>query len=185
MTVGLHIMRPTSIVVAGGGTETASVRADGGVDFANATSLSLNGVFTADYDNYMISIRSIHSASSVGIRARLRVSGSDASGANYVYQFIEANNTTVAAARTSSATETFIGGTSSTANGGDIVYVYGPNLAQPTAFRNVNVWGANSARIYDNASTHSLSTAYDSITVFPSPGFGTFTGMITIYGYAQ
>jgi hypothetical protein len=51
---GLVSMTPSSIAHSG---TSASINADGGVDFTAVTELSLNGVFTSDYDNYLIVMR--------------------------------------------------------------------------------------------------------------------------------
>lgn len=176
-------MRPTSIVVAGGGTETASIRAAGGVEFANATSLSLNGVFTADYDDYMIVIR--HTATSTcPFFYRMRASGSDNSTANaYTLQWLQADGTTVNGTRiTDSFGWIMYGG--ATQREGHNIYLYGPYLAQPTAIRSVSALGLSSARILDLASTHNQSTAYDGVTIYPqSPQ--SMTGQLTVFGLAQ
>lgn len=176
-------MRPTSIVVAGGGSETASIRADGGVDFATATSLSLNGVFTAGYDNYMIVCRLVGSVNSDALLGRLRASGTDATATDYTRQYLITYSTTNIAARETSQTSFRFGGTASSNRTGTVVYMYGPNLAQPTAARNVAMSGVDGAQMFNDAGTHSLSTSYDGITVLPASG--NITGMVTVYGYAQ
>jgi hypothetical protein len=173
-------MTPTSVVVAGSGS-SASIRADGGVDFAAATSLSLNGVFTSDYDNYIIAVR-VEGSSAQNLESRLRVSGTDATASNYVVQFIDARGTSVTAARNTRTAAT-VGAATNTQRSGSAIYIYGPNLSQPTAFRNISVFGLDNATITDNASTHSLSTSYDGVTIFP--GSGNITGMVTVYGYTQ
>jgi hypothetical protein len=182
MTTGMVIMRPTSIVVAGGGTETASIRAAGGVEFANATSLSLNGVFTSGYDDYMIVIRYVGSTSSAAT-LRLRASGSDNSTASsYVRQILAADNTTITALR---FTDNYGGGpeTNATARSGATIYMYGPELLQPTAWRFTSVVGASSAKLTDVATTHNQSTSYDGLSFICASG--TFTGLVTVYGLAQ
>lgn len=176
---GMILMRPTSIVVAGTGA-TASIGVNGSVTFTSATSLSLNGVFTSAYDNYMVVMRD-NSSATTQYFYRLRTAGTDASGANYTYQYIQADGTTVNGARTSSATAGWCGYSSSTQRSGQTVYLYGPNLAQPTAVRSVSVVGADSGRILDNASTHSVSTAYDGITIYPNSPT-TFSGLVSVYG---
>jgi hypothetical protein len=174
-------MTPTSIVVAGAGS-SASIRADGGVDFATATSLSLNGVFTSTYDDYMIVVRHTSAGTNV-LEARLRLSGTDATASNYTRQFLLANGSSVSGGRESTQTSFRFGSMVSTNVSGDTAYIYGPALAQPTALRIVNCLGRDGARIEESCGTHSLSTAYDGITFLPS---GTnFTGMVTVYGYAQ
>jgi len=175
------IMRPTSIVVAGAGS-SASVRAAGGVEFASATSLSLNGVFTADFDDYMIVCRHTATAQQ-NISIRLRDSTpSDASGSNYTTQFLQADSTTVSGGRTTYNTG-YIAGQDSTARAGFTVHAYGPNLAQPTAVRSVTGRSYLSATIEDWAWTHSLSTAYVGFTLIA--GAGNISGLITVYGLAQ
>lgn len=179
MATGLVVMTPTSVNVSGG---TASIRPDGGVDFSAATSLSLNGVFTSAYDDYMVVSRNVSSGADAIIGGRFRLSGTDASGTNYTAQAIFVNDTVVGAAR---ALQSFFqaGRTASSLRSGVTYYLYGPALAQPTATRSVTVSALNSGVINDTACTHSISTAYDGLTVFPESG--NFTGMITVYGYTQ
>ena len=177
---GLISMTPTSIAHAG---TSATINADGGVDFSAVTSLSLNGVFTGDYDNYLIVISSTCSASQQVIEARLRASGADASGGDYAYQSLFASSTTVSGARATSQTVCRVSVTDDDNNNGDHIHVYGPALAQPTAFRNVNVYGNNGATLLDYASTHSLSTAYDGITFIPASG--SVTGTVHVFGYEE
>lgn len=174
------LITPTSIVVAGG---TASVGQFGKVSFSAATSLSLNGVFSSTYDNYMVAIRSIHSANQRAILCQLRSAGTNATGANYTYQYLEGTGGSVLAARTSSATSFVFGATSETQRSGDTTFVFGPFLAQPTAVRTINVNGNGSADLFDFASTHSLSTSYDGFTL--SVSSGSFSGEIAVYGCNQ
>ena len=174
-------MKPTSVDHSG---TSASVNDNGGVDFSAVTSLSLNGVFTSDYDNYLMVVTHEFSTASILLQCRLRASGSDASGTDYTYQRLFAGATNVIGVRTTSATVANIG--RSDDNGllsGDSVHIYGPALAQPTAMRNVNVSGDGSASLEDSASTHSLSTAYDGITLIPNGG--NMTGTIHVFGYRE
>lgn len=175
---GLKLIVPSS--VAGSGV---SVLASGKVTFTAATSVSVNGCFTSSYDNYLIVTRHVASAGA-NMNIRLRLSGTDASGSNYTYQRLLADSTSVTGSRTSSQTAAFVGSLSNTARSGQHIYLYGPGLAQPTAGRNLDVDGYQSASIDDYAFTHSLSTAYDGFTLFPSGG-ANMTGACTIYGLSQ
>lgn len=179
---GLIVMQPTSIVVAGAGS-SASINSDGGVDFTAVTSLSLNGVFVSGIDNYLIVIRDKASAANPGIYGRLRASGTDATGSNYIQQHLRADNTTVAGGRSAAQSYFELAQSSSTTESGDVNHVYGPFLAQPTAFRSVSAWGLSSAYIYDVAATHSLSTSYDGITIYPASN--NITGNIVVFGYEE
>jgi hypothetical protein len=182
MSVGLQIMRPTSVVVTGAGS-SASIQTDGGVAFFNATSLSLNGVFSGDYDNYKGTIRSVLSSGNATIDARLRTFGTDAT-TNYTYQYLIASSTSVTGVRSTTYGYAVVGNTSATQRSGDQFFVYGPNLVQATAFRNISARGSDNATIADWACTHSTAASYDGITLFCGAG-ATFTGMVTMYGYAQ
>lgn len=178
---GMVLIRPSSIAFSG---VTASITVNGSVSFSAVDSLSLNGVFTSAYDNYMIVVRANSSNDSTAIYYRLRTSGTDASGSNYTNQQLFVTSTTVSAGRTA---ETFgrIGAISSTTydRGGYGANIYGPCLAQPTALRSFTTTGYSSTHtrnIDDYGSTHSLSTSYDGVTLYPSQG--NFTGLVSVYG---
>jgi hypothetical protein len=181
LTNGLVVMTPTSIVSTGTGN-SSSINSDGSVSFSSCVTLSLNGVFTSSYDNYMIVKRDKSNTGNNAIYVRLRLSGTDATGANYTHQFVAANGTTVSGFRYTADTFCRFGNTD-TLESGDVISVYGPALSQPTAFRNTSVGGFSSAVIVDFASTHSLSTSYDGITIYPVSG--NFTGLLTVFGFNQ
>lgn len=177
---GMILVTPSSVNHTG---TSATINASGSVSFTACSVLSLNGVFSSAYDNYIIDVR--HTASSTTqLFYRLRASGADNSTANsYVYQYIQADGATVNGARTT-ADAGWCGYGGSTQREGHQIFVYGPNLAQPTALRSVSALGLSSARILDNASTHNQSTAYDGITIYPnSPQ--TWSGLIKVYGLRQ
>jgi hypothetical protein len=180
LTNGLVVMTPSSISYSG---TSASINADGSVDFSAVTSLSLNGVFTGDYDNYMVVTRSVHSSDQRAILSQLRASGTNAGGSDYTLQVIYAASTTVSAQRYTSFSSLVFGATSQTQRSGDVCYVFGPFLAQPTASRTVNVNGDASGAILSYASTHSLSTSYDGFTL--SVSSGNFSGLVTVFGFNQ
>lgn len=176
---GLISMKPTSIAHTG---TSATINADGGVDFTDVTVLSLNGVFTSTYDNYLIIISddNVSNTASV-IFGRLRVAGSDASGSNYAYQLLDFDPTSETGSRSTSQSSGYFG-TSSSNNSGNTIYIYGPALAQPTISRCVNAHGYLGARTQDGVTTHSLSTAYDGITLLPQQGI---TGNVHVFGYEE
>jgi hypothetical protein len=146
--------------------------------------LSLNGVFTSDYDNYLIVARwDIAPLSDPAIRFRLRTGGSDDSGTNYSRQYFAVSGTSVSAERNTSQAQGTWSDTSEDNVSGSQLHVYGPYLAQPTAFRGVHVSGYTSGYFFDVANTHSLSTSYDSITFFTSSS--TTTGNVHVFGYEE
>lgn len=176
---GLLLIPPTSIASVG---TSASINTNGSVSFTAVTSLSLNGVFSADYDNYMVVWRSVAgTAANYTIAVRLRAAGTDASGANYNRQLLEADGTTVSAAQYLNNTWGHWGNTSSTLRSGTVTTVYAPYLAQPTAFRTVNAWARSNAYFLDVAGNHSLSTSYDGFT-FVEVDSGGMSGQVAVYG---
>lgn len=177
---GMALIEPASIVFSG---TSAAIVGLGSVEFSAVTSLSLNGVFSSLFDNYMINIRHVLNTSSQSCTARLRASGSDAAGSNYVNQALQADGTSVVGSRSAGNTFFSIGNVSATQRSGDVIYLYGPNLTQPTAMLNVQAGGQNSAFIIDFASTHSLSASYDGITFIPAGG--SITGRVAVYGMVR
>jgi len=176
---GLVSMKPTSIAHSG---TSASINADGGVDFTAVTSLSLNGVFTSEMDNYLVVVRFMASGSLM-VHYRLRVGGSDDATANsYVRQQLVASGGTVGAGRTT-ADKGNTGYGYATQRAGFSLHTYGPFLAQPTATRSVTVDDNSSAGIEDSATTHNQSTSYDGITFIPSTG--NITGNVHVFGYEE
>jgi len=186
----MKICRPTgspAFAVAGSGSQTASIVGQGSVEFANATSLSLNGVFTSEFDNYMIVTRFISSNNNrrrVGVRFRL--AGSDNSTASsYVSQLLfvptaGGDGTVISASRVTSNQGTFYRDETDSLAQGVTSFVYGPALAQPTAWRSVQVAASSGAGIEEAAGTHDQSTAYDGFSIIAEAG--NWTGLITVYG---
>lgn len=181
-TNGLVLITPTSVAKTGG-SSTATINAGGSVTFGLCETLSLNGVFSSTYDNYIIDMRHVHSADAQYLRLRLRASGSDNSTANsYVHQRIESGSSTVAASRTT-GNEAHSGYTDDANRSGDTIYIYGPNLAQPTAGRSVNVNGFLGALLGDFAWTHNQSTSYDGFSMYPPSG--NISGLVKVYGLVK
>lgn len=176
---GMVLMTPTSIASTGTGN-SSSINANGSVTFSSCETLSLNGVFTSEYDNYMVVMRSQLATSSVAFNFRLRSSGTDASGSNYTLQYLAADANTVYGDRITSSTAGRIGNATSSQRSGYLLYVYGPCLAQPTATRSTDAVGQNDAFIVDYACTHSLSTQYDGISLYPTSS--SITGLVSVYG---
>lgn len=181
---GLVVMTPTSIASTGTGN-SSSINADGSVDFTDCVTLSLNGVFTSSYDNYHVVMRFFGGvSSSYVVYYRLRASSSDATGNNYTYQTLTANGTTVSGARTSSTDYGYFTIIGYDARSGATLNVFGPNLAQPTATRSVGIGSASGGAVaWDVATTHSLSTSYDGMTLIADGAH--MSGLLTVFGFNQ
>lgn len=178
---GLVTMTPTSIASTGTGN-SSSINTNGSVTFSSCATLSLNGVFTSSYDNYMVTMRSVAVSATAGINFRLRASGTDNSTASsYVNEYLETSGTTLNAGRTT-ATSSQLSNTTSTSRDGLTFYLFGPKLAQATAFRTLAVYDGSTVVMLDTGGTHNQSTAYDGISFIFS---NVVTGLVTVYGFNQ
>lgn len=176
---GMILVTPSSVNRTG---TSATINASGSVSFTACSVLSLNGVFSSTYDNYIIDCRST-GTSGVVVSCRWRASGTDNSTANsYVRQVLSANGTTIAGSRVTD-TSGIVNVHWNTLRTGFETFVYGPSLAQPTAARVVSMQDLSSARIEDFAWTHNQPVAYDGFTIFMASG--DMTGLIKVYGLRQ
>jgi hypothetical protein len=172
---GLAPVAPSTIANSGGSASFA----DNTTTFTGVSSVSLNGVFTSTYPNYLILSRVDQSANTAN-NFRFRVAGTD-STASYQLAFIGLNSVGAASNNNSnSGTSWDLYGANYSTN---VTTVFSPNLAVPTrgtvhtlAYTTVAIAGAGG--VY-----HNVSTAYDGFTLFP--GTGTFTGTISVYGYKK
>lgn len=174
----MELVKPTSVDKTGAGS-TATISANGSVNFTACETLSLNGVFSAEYDNYVCFVSADSSASIATLYIRYRLSGTDNSTASsYVRQLLSALSTTTSAVRTTTNEQEALRCYSTPA--GVVMNFYGPFLAQPTAFRGVTVSDNAGGYIADNAGTHNQSTSYDGFSIYANTG--NFTGNIAVYG---
>lgn len=184
---GLVTMTPSSIASTGTGN-SSSIGTNGSVTFSSCATLSLNGVFTSSYDNYMISFRWQPASSSVSaLDMRLRASGTDNSSSLYTTQYLSAEATGLFAFRvttTASTTRWYAANTINTRRDGATFYVFGPYLSQATAIRGTSIYSLTSGSLYEFGGTHNSTTAYDGFTIYHDNS-STLTGLITVYGFNQ
>lgn len=149
-----------------------------------AATVSIDNCFTSTYDNYLVVSR-LSRTSAGGINLRFRVGGVDATGANYNYQAVQAGANSTGAGATFSTGRTSglaVGDSGGVDNNSASITITSPALATPTNATSTTSY-LNGTVIAIIGSYHSLSTAYDGITVFPTAG--TITGEIRVYGYAN
>lgn len=176
---GMVVMTPTSVTYVG---TSATINANGGVDFSGVSSIALNGVFTSAFDNYRIYLNTKNSSIFDNVPARLRAGTTDAAGLNYTRQYIFATATSVNGGRSASVDYMYVGGTDETYWCGSEIYIYGPYLAQPTASRNIAVTGELGGYVTENVCSHSLSTSYHGISLFLQTNG---EGNVVVFGYEE
>ena len=172
---GMDLITPTS--VAGTGVTLSG----GQVSFTTAPTISVNGCFSATYDTYRVVINSLDSTAAAAILLRLRVAGTDNTGANYSYQYILADNTAMYAGRSTAQTSTTIGSNASTRSL-TIFDISAPFLATPTMFISNSLRTQATPVLFQYLGGQNQSISYDGFTIY-GDGAGNFTGTLRIYGY--
>ena len=183
-TPGLAIVTPTSIANSGG---TATLSGDA-VTYTTVNSVSLNGIFTAVYDNYKIMLEITDPSASSYIGLRVRAAGTDAS-TNYFHEFIglEAGGGGFSSIGGNPAVSFQLFQTYSATSAwsySSAVDVHQPFLARRTTVGGTAVGVSNSSGVpvgFAGGGFHNLSTSYDGFSIMA--GSGTFTGVVRVYGY--
>ena len=148
--------------------------------FSAVSSVSLNDVFTSDYQNYEIVLPFESSSTGADMTLRLRAGGTDSTATNYYIQqlYILANNSP-SGVYGNNAQYVFSG--SGTTKYAGRITLYRPNEAVYT-FANSFFWNQAPSLMF-RGMEHQLATAYDGLTIYPSTG--TITGTIRVYGYSN
>lgn len=182
---GLVTMTPSSVAKTGTGS-TATINTNGSVTFSSCATVSLNGVFTSSYDNYMIAMRFACSSPGGALEFRFRASGTDNSASNaYVSQLLAASSTSGTGNRLTQTTARIATLPADTPNrDGCSIYLFGPYLSQATAWRSNAATNRNDATAITHvAGTHNQATSYDGLTLIIDTV--TIEGLITVYGFNQ
>lgn len=169
---GLTLISPTSIAYTG----TSASNTNGKIVFSACSSVSINGVFSSSYDNYLIMVTPFSQSASVMVFWRLRASGTDTtSGYNNAAWYQNAgggwNNNP-------DTTDAFLFLQPGGDGGSAIINLQNPNLANKTFMNNQR---ASIAQGSGTIGSQSGTTQFDGFTFYQSGG-GNFTGTIRIYG---
>lgn len=176
---GMVLIYPTSVDKTGVGS-SASIGGNGAVTASSCATVSINGVFSADYENYIINIRYTLGATNPW-QLRLRSAGTDNTGTStYTCQTFVLDGTSATAQRPSGSSFEIGRATSGTAAGLNIL-LCSPFLTEKTTGKTVTVGNISSASMYDVALSHNQSTSYDGFTLI-GPGSASITGLIAVYG---
>jgi len=150
-----------------------------------ASSISINGCFSAAYDHYLVMRNLLGSAGGVSLDVRLRVSSTDASGANYRTQGLSASDATIGGARYTGDTSfrNVLGYTEATSIGFSRLWISNPFAAvRTTAWSDHSVSVTGSLSLQSFVYEHDLATSYDGLSIIPASG--TVTGSLYVYGLA-
>jgi hypothetical protein len=158
----------------------------GSADFTTSSAVNINDCFSATYLNYLVMINlTAVSATDADLSARMRVSGTDASGANYVNNTLGVNGATVGGFRQTAQTSMNFWNIASSkqAQLATQATFFDPFVATTTkVLVHQNTWNSSDNAMRVNANEHQVSTSYDGVSFITSTG--TISGKIRIYGYA-
>lgn len=174
---GLVLVKPSSVV---GGTDNGK----GTVSFTAQTSVSLNDVFNATYDNYRIIIQQQGTAAGQ-LRFRYRVSNADNTATNYRQQIVGGDGTLAFAARDIGLTFHLPG---RTMNGVTTLAIFDvinpfPSTLRAQQFGTYNDSTSGNIAVVTIAQQLDVTTSYTGFTILAESG--NMTGTISVYGYNE
>lgn len=150
-------------------------------DFSAASTVSVDGCFTATYDNYMVALNVVASGSTT-LRMRMRTSAPADESATQYYVRLAAppysGGAIAAVGNTNAGTSWYVCGISSTLNRLITMQIGIPAVADLTT---IQIVGADGSQGIAGGGYLNTSTAYPSFTIYPDSG--TITGTVRCYGY--
>jgi hypothetical protein len=147
-----------------------------------AAAISLNNVFSAEYDAYKI-IVDVAKSTSAAISFRLRASGTDNSSSLYQSQIEIFSGTSLGANRETNVTALQMSNTSTTADFTQIE-ILNPFGAKATgiSFRSNSTYSDTvNSRFGDSG--HNSTTSFDGFSIIATAG--NFTGSVSVFGYRK
>lgn len=154
--------------------------------FSGASSVSIDGCFSALYKQYMVVRNFAGSTDDIALGVRLRVAAADASGTDYRRQYISAAGTTIAGSRSTGATswDYGMGSMQAAAFGFTMLRISNPfDAVRTTAWNDITYAASGNICIERRIMEHDLATSYDGFSILPVSG--TITGSITVYGLQE
>lgn len=177
---GLSMVTPTSIANSGGSAALSGSE----ITFSAVNSISLNGIFTSTYRNYVLRINIVAGAG-IELRIRYRSSGSDNTTSNYRSGTYRINSTS------SSGNGPMVDGGTYMAIGDadtsgysffcmDVADPQTANQTRATVLGSSALSGTSLMSAYVGGSLFSGSTSFDGFTLYPHAS--TLTGSVRVYG---
>ena len=183
---GLTSIVPTSVTVGSG---SASTSANGTVTFTGASTVTLNGIFSSTYENYLILLRPTASSINTDIWVRMTAAGTpNSTASSYFDQYIQAAGTTAASVGSNTTYWVPMGnyGSSYSTFASNTMSMFGPFLAQATVATSQSIHQAGSSgqwRYEAFGHVHNVATSYDGVQYIANGG--NITGKVSVYGMAS
>ena len=174
---GLSPCPPTTIANSGGTATTTGNT----TTFSGVTSLSLNGVFTDDFNYYRI-VMNVAGSALLNVSYRHRAAGTDSAGATYS-QRIVALGAAYSTGGGTGNTSGFLTVDINTATCISVTDLGGVRTTGQKSTAGNHYSATNSISHMAVATANSDATIFDGITFIPS--LGNMTGIVSVYGYAK
>ena len=178
---GLVSITPTSISVGSG---TATSAGNGQVTFTGVgTNLSLNGVFSATYTNYLVLIEKQTASGTAYLNCRLRSGTTDNTNGNYDEGIIRVSQAGTVTGQGLNAQTSWIFNTNDYAYQYISLTLFSPFVTSYTGLQTSYVENDGSTNFYTAVQNgqHQESYSANGLTFLVSGG--TVTGKVTVYGY--
>jgi hypothetical protein len=153
------------------------------VTFSGVSSQSVSDVFSSTYETYLINVNGVGVVNAAVVDLRLRVSGTDATGTDYKWQGLSADNTTISGSFNNTQSFVRIGVI------GEETSIVSALITKPFLADKTGTFGnaadnrtAPKANIQIHAGFHNLATSYTGFTLLFSQSS---TGKVSVYGYNQ
>lgn len=177
-TPGLVLISPTSIANSGGSASASG----GSVTFTTVNSISLNGVFSATYENYRVALSISAQSANNDIQMRMRASGSDTTTATYNMAYQRGGRSTLSDGGSLTGTTFWILASAFTGYASQMsMDMYRANTSGAVGW--IGQSFSNDAGFVDGTrgGNCTQATAHDGFTIISSTG--TLTGTVRVYGY--
>jgi hypothetical protein len=162
-----------------------------GLTFLNKTSVTsasvvtIDNLFTSDYDNYKIIISSTTASTGLDLLTQFRKGGVTTAGSGYYYGYVGLTGAGATSNSNGNAVSNFISHTAiaSYANTSSIEIHNPKNAVQTTAHVSFSFFTGSSYIARQGGAYNTSTTDFDGIIFTTSSG--TFTGSITTYGFRK
>lgn len=181
-SIGLTPIKPTSVAITGSGS-SATATAVGSIGFSQCTAITLNGVFSTEYNSYRVNLDLIDSADSF-IVMQYTIGGTPNTGANYFWGGVSRDslNTTITALAGSAQTFIILGDAGYESRFHHRMEIHNPKAAAMTKLTTAGTGGLpNSYKSYQFGSIFPFGDQFDGFKIWTSAG--SMYGTVSIYGY--
>lgn len=176
--VALQGIIPTSVAGTG-----VTLSAGGAVTFTGATTVSLNGVFTGQFDNYRVTWNSPTRSAAVSTGFRLRGAGTDLTSATYDYvKGLDSGTTRSISSSSSNPNFPIDHGAAAGEASNGVMDIFSPALtASTTGTIQASILASSACYSTQISFANETTASYDGFTLLVSSG--TFSGTVRVYGY--